>query len=91
MADINLLETMSEYYAAQAAATNKARKDQANLVACRTELLANLRPTPTTAELNAIAANPGTVTLAGSLISASKIMRPASAQLLMQRKFPRTS
>ncbi len=89
MADMFITECMVEFYAKQAAAVNKAKKDQANLATLNAEAQANFRPTPTTAELNSIASGNPPAALSGSLVSAGKIMRPAAAALSIDKKFTR--
>ena len=82
---------MAEFYAQQAAEVAKSKKLQANMVADYDARMANFIPTPTVAEMTAVANDGlfnGVVTLAGSLKSPNKKMLPGPALLNMQRKFP---
>jgi len=91
MSDPALTEIMLEFYEKEAAAIYKAKKDQANMVAVYTARIANLKPTPTVAEMNLVAAGNAPASIASSSISAATVVRPASAQLTFQRKVPRQS
>lgn len=77
----------AEFYADQAQYVSNSKKAKNNVATVRTEELANIRPTPTAAECNSISQG-NAVTLASCFISPNTVLRPAAAELFMQRKFP---